>query len=798
MKYNTSSKVEAYFNDLHQDFALSSKYRRISTIIVDNYIELGQLTALRFLEWVGLNPGGVIALPTGKTPEFFIKWVQFYLANWKKEMENGILGKIGIDKNLKPDLRSLEFFQLDEFFPIKPEHERSFTYFVKNFYIDNFGLDPKKVHLINTYDIPEKAKQDYGKIQNLDEVFPDGVIDLGLRITKPKNERDLLKQKTIKLFDQFCQDYEDEIRKRGGIGFFLGGIGPDGHIAFNVKGSAHHSHTRLTNINYETQAAAATDLGGIELVRKKAVITIGLDTITYNPDTVAIVIAAGQAKSEQVYNAVEREAGITYPATSLQKLKNARFYVTQSATAMLTISEENIKQLYKDKKLPSNYSEKLIISGSDANKLSLIEASRIDCDSKAVDTPEWKIACEIRSKPLDKLSEETYRSLVEKIQKGIDVPDNQRILHTAPHHDDIELAYFPLLHHLVRSPNNENYFVYCTSGFTAVTNFYVTERLENLQMLLASGRIADEQKRLADFGNAQDDITGYLNGIALQNEEIQHFHISTRLTRLFLNHLKTNDLQKLATYIGELLTQLQAIEPGRSEPSIFHLIKGWLREYEAELVWAYFGIDMDHVSHLRLPFYSANIFPEYPNIEQDVMPIVALLERIRPTIITLALDPEGSGPDTHYKTLIALSEAIDRYVAIHPEMNIRIWGYRNIWSRYALTEVNTIVPVSLNSFAVLHNMFNSCFLSQKSASFPSYELDGTFSELAQKIWVGQLNHLIDLLGKEFFYGSTNPLLRRSYGAIYLKDMSYREFTDYLVPVRRLLKAKEMLGGSSEK
>ena len=76
--------------------------------------------------------------------------------------------------------------------------------------------------------------------------------------------------------------------------------------------------------------------------------------------------------------------------------------------------------------------------------------------------------------------------------------------------------------------------------------------------------------------------------------------------------------------------QLKAIEPGRSEPSIFHLIKGWLSEYEAELVWAYFGIDMDHVSHLRLPFYSANIFPEYPNLKQDVMPIVDLLEKIKP------------------------------------------------------------------------------------------------------------------------------------------------------------------------
>jgi glucosamine-6-phosphate deaminase len=93
-------------------------------------------------------------------------------------------------------------------------------------------------------------------------------------------------------------------------------------------------------------------------------------------------------------------------------------------------------------------------------------------------------------------------------------------------------------------------------------------------------------------------------------------------------------------------------------------------------------------------------------------------------------------------------------------------------------------------------MFTSCFLSQKSASFPSFELDGTFSELAQKIWVEQHNHLVELMGQEYFYDSPNPLLRRSYGAIYLKDMSYREFNEYLVPVRSLLKAKEYLEGNN--
>jgi glucosamine-6-phosphate deaminase len=708
-------------------------------------------------------------------------------------MTKGILDKIGLDKKLQPRMDSLHFFQLDEFFPIKPEHERSFTYFVKNFYIDGFGLDPKKVSLINTYDIPAKYRKDLGNIHNLDEVFPDGMIDLGLRIQKPKNERDLLKQKAIKLFDQFCQDYEDEIHEKGGIGFFLGGIGPDGHIAFNVKGSAHHSHTRLTNINYETQAAAASDLGGIEVVRKKAVITIGLRTITQNPDTVAVIIAAGQSKSEQVRNAIEFEPSITYPATSLQKLKGARFFITRSASTLLSLSEANIKQLHKEKKLPSYYPEKLVLEGAEKNRLSLVEASRSDFHKISKQVPDWRIATELSGKSFDILSSEIIRTLTEKIQHGLKVPDNQRILHTAPHHDDIELAYFPLLHHLVRSPSNENYFVYCTSGFTAVTNLYVKECLENLKNLILCGdKLSDDEIRnLADYGNAQDDITGYLNGIASQDRELQRYHLSRRLARLFLDHLKTKEPLKVAEYAGNLITQLESIEPGRTEPAVFHLIKGWLREYEAELVWAYFGIDMDKVSHLRLPFYSANIFPEYPN-EEDTQPIVSLLEKIKPSIITLALDPEGSGPDTHYKTLIALADAIDKYAADHQKLDLHIWGYRNIWSRYQIYEVNKIVPVSLNSFAVLHNMFNSCFLSQKSASFPSYELDGTFSELAQKIWVGQFNNLVNLMGHEYFYESTSPMMRRSYGAIYIKDMTYKEFTDYLVPVRSLLRAKGLL------
>ena len=116
-KYITESKVELFFEKQFNNPIISKDIEKVKVITVDNYIQLGQFIALRFLEWVALNPGGVVALPTGKTPEFFIKWMQYYLENWDKEMETGLLHQIGFNKELKPDFKSLHFVMIDEFFP---------------------------------------------------------------------------------------------------------------------------------------------------------------------------------------------------------------------------------------------------------------------------------------------------------------------------------------------------------------------------------------------------------------------------------------------------------------------------------------------------------------------------------------------------------------------------------------------------------------------------------------------------------------------------------------------------------
>jgi len=727
MQYNTASRVEEYFRGFDPLYEANTQNCRTNTLVTDNYIVLGQLTALRFVEWVSLNPGGVVALPTGKTPEFFVKWLEYYRDNWERESKEGLIGKLGIQK---PDFSSLHFFQLDEFFPINPEHERSFRYFVKKYYIDVLGFEPKKTHLINTWYLNEQEQQVLEGAKNLGEIFTDGRVDLSLRTRVALNKQEELKQRAVRMFDEWCMRYEGKIRDLGGIGFFLGGIGPDGHIAFNVRGSSPFSHTRLTTLNYESQAAAAGDLGGITAVRKKAVVTMGLETITYNPDCVAVIIAAGQSKAKMVAGSVLSEPTQLYPATCLQRLPNARFFITRASAV----------------ELPSV-----------KNGLSAVEADEVKA----------------------------------KINKGLQMPQDAEILHTSPHHDDVELAYFPYLHHLVRSKSIQNHFAYCTSGYTSVTSAYLLSVYQNLLRRIDPQEAALRQENLDSVFSSsyQEDLTHYLRGIASLNESIQHYAVARRIARKWIAERGFMSLQELKAFIEGEVQLLETLELGRREPETFHTAKGWLREMEAELVWAHFGIGSDHVSHLRLPFYSDDIFPHYPDPENDVKPIVDLMERVKPTIVSLALDPEGSGPDTHFKTLIAISAALEQYHNAHPEVDLHVWGYRNVWSRWQMSEVNTMIPVSLNSFAVIRNMFDTCYLSQRGAEFPRYEHDGPFSELAQKVWVEQFDDVCNLLGEGYFYHGNDPMLKRAYGMIYLKDMKYEEFVEYMKPVKKLLDTK---------
>ena len=755
---------------------------KIPVIEVDNFPMLGKLTALRFLEWVQNNPGGVISLPTGKTPEHFIKWTQHYLRNWNVPEVRKDLEENGVDPGKEPDMKSLHFVQIDEFYPINPQQHNSFFYYVNKFYIDGFGLDREKALLINcwTTGIPPHM--------TMKDVFPDFVVDLSLRTRQPARKIERIQKQVIESVDQFCMDYERKIRELGGIGFFLGGIGPDGHIAFNVRGSDHYSTTRLTQTNYETQAAAATDLGGIEVARNRLVITIGLSTITYNKDAVAIIIAAGDAKARIVANSVQTEKSLLYPASVLQDLPNARFYLTRGAASRLV--ERQFEDFHRAETLSDEQVEKVIIDLALAKNKRIRELTRADFLSDRF-TAE---ALRKTKQPHEKLARRVEQSLVAKIDRGLAQIEGKVFMHTAPHHDDIMLGYLPYIYHLVRTPKNKHYFNYMTSGFTAVTNRYVLNLLEILLRYIDTPefqRMLEEDyfNPLNELGLNRD-VYQYLDGVAADSPTMKEEALARRLLRIIVFLFEEDSIPHLKDRINELISYFRTQYPGKKDLAYIQQLKGMIREYEADLLWGYFGFNTSSVNHLRLGFYKGEIFTEEPEIQRDVMPVLNLLEKINPDVVTVALDPEGSGPDTHYKVLQAISEALKIYEKKTGRSDIEVWGYRNVWYRFHPSEANIYVPVSLNSMTILDSAFRNCFGSQKDASFPSYEYDGPFSKLAIKIQAEQFQKMKICLGREFFNENPHPRVRAMHGLCFLRKLTLPEFYERTLELRKKMESEQ--------
>ena len=746
---------------------------RIPYLLVDNFPHLGMITALRFLEWVQQNPNGVISLPTGKTPEYFIKWTQFFLQNWNSEKASKILDEYGLYQNKKPEMKRLQFVQIDEFYPINPAQRNSFYNYVNNFYINGFGLNSDSALLINSEQIPLSGNKSY------QEIFPDLKIDLSLRYREAKTNLERCQKDSIFKIDDWCASYESKIREKGGIGFFLGGIGPDGHIAFNIKGSDHFSTTRLMETNFETQAVAAGDLGGIEVSKNRLVITIGLETITYNPEAVAIIFAAGEAKADVVKNALENKPSNEFPATALQKLKNSRFYLTKGAALSLQDSIENY------------YSGPWTHEKTERAVLDLVK--KIDKYGHNLTLEDLKN--DPYCKRIPDLNSNTVQTVVdsvmEKIKRGMQPEKEQRFYHTGPHHDDIMLGLFPYVAHQLRQESNSFDFTVLTSGFTAVTNQFIIKSLNDILYFLGKNEI--QMINYPDFFQSgykfkwDKDVHHYLEKIASGEEIERRRGLSHRLIRAMIEIYEIKDVKHLTMHVIKAIEVLDGSYDGEQNTPDIQKLKGMLREFEEELVWAHFGVQVKNIHHLRLGFYTGDIFTEQPERSRDVMPILKQLREIKPTAISLAFDPEGSGPDTHYKVLQAIAEAVRLWRKEEDLSNLRIIGYRNVWYRFHPADADVIVPVSMNSLATLDEAFSNCYLSQVNASFPSYMLDGKFSTLSQQIWIDQMKRIELLLGKNFFYENPSPWLRAAHGLVFFKNMDVDTF---LTQARELEKSME--------
>ncbi len=140
-----------------------------------------------------------------------------------------------------------------------------------------------------------------------------------------------------------CMDYEKKIAEAGGIELFLGGIGADGHIAFNEPGSSLTSRTRIKSLSYDTVHANSRFFGNdMDKVPTKA-LTVGVGTVMDAREV--LIIITGYNKARALREVVEGGISHIWTVSMLQMHRKGIIVCDEPATMELQV--ETVKY-FKD------------------------------------------------------------------------------------------------------------------------------------------------------------------------------------------------------------------------------------------------------------------------------------------------------------------------------------------------------------------------------------------------------------------------------------------------------------------
>jgi len=214
----------------------------------------------------------VLGLPTGSTP----------LGVYKELIRLNKAGKVSF--------RNVVSFNMDEYVGLERNHPQSFYRFM----MDNF---------YSHIDIPS------GNINYLDGMAADPMAE--------------------------CQRYEKKIASYGKINMFLGGVGADGHIAFNEPGSSLSSRTRQKTLTQDTIIMNSRFFGGDpEQVPTKA-LTVGVGTITDAEEVV--ILASGYTKARALHHGIEEGVNHMWTISILQLHPKSIIVCDEDATDELRV-----------------------------------------------------------------------------------------------------------------------------------------------------------------------------------------------------------------------------------------------------------------------------------------------------------------------------------------------------------------------------------------------------------------------------------------------------------------------------
>ncbi|MDR2398187.1 MAG: glucosamine-6-phosphate deaminase [Spirochaetaceae bacterium] len=150
----------------------------------------------------------------------------------------------------------------------------------------------------------------------------------------PKNHVHILDGMATDLAEE-CRSYEERIASYGGIELFLGGMGADGHIAFNEPGSSLQSRTRIKTLTTNTKIANARFFEGDVNQVPSTALTVGVGTIMDAREV--LILVSGHGKAWALQAAVEGGVNHMWTLSCLQMHPKAIIVCDEAATDELKV-----------------------------------------------------------------------------------------------------------------------------------------------------------------------------------------------------------------------------------------------------------------------------------------------------------------------------------------------------------------------------------------------------------------------------------------------------------------------------
>ena len=132
-----------------------------------------------------------------------------------------------------------------------------------------------------------------------------------------------------------CENYEKKIKKVGGVNLFIGGIGPDGHIAFNEPASSLSSRTRIKTLTKDTIIANSRFFGGDVNKVPKTALTVGVATVMDAQEV--MIIVNGHNKASALRHAIEEGINHMWTISALQMHPKGIIVCDEEATVELKV-----------------------------------------------------------------------------------------------------------------------------------------------------------------------------------------------------------------------------------------------------------------------------------------------------------------------------------------------------------------------------------------------------------------------------------------------------------------------------